>query len=307
LVEPDTAVDIAMHTYEGKLPDLVIFEDEEPVDALLKWGKLAAKDHHPIVREPIYWEILDELCNQTETLTCTRTRAWEFLNMGTMTYFGLELPIDFYNPDVDPIARFECIPTIGGKMNACLEKAAAQFCERLLPPPNNCVTDIALHISAQLESTDERRLDAKCSYERLGLEMDAPGRELYKKAASVARERLMNMSPFRRVDNGTLAFDKWSRETSEAHTAIDTFKKIHDPESREWNDKPCVPCKCVVACFIPSSVFELVFLLVHPRDGQLTFEGLGQLERLTKDSFKSAVYEPAEAPPPLNTANDSGS
>ena len=49
------------------------------------------------------------------------------------------------------------------------------------------------------------------------------------------------MSPFRRVDNGTLAFDTWSKETIEAHTAIDTFQKIKDSESREWNDKPCVP------------------------------------------------------------------
>ena len=81
LVKPDTAIDIAMYTYKGKLPDLVMFEDEEPVDALLKWGKLAAKDNHPIVREPIHWEILDELCNHKESLTCTWTRAWEFLNI----------------------------------------------------------------------------------------------------------------------------------------------------------------------------------------------------------------------------------
>jgi hypothetical protein len=51
----------------------------------------------------------------------------------------------------------------------------------------------------------------------------------------------MNMSPFRRVDNGTVAFNKWSRETGEAYTVIDTFQKIHDPFKREWNDKPCVP------------------------------------------------------------------
>ena len=47
------------------------------------------------------------------------------------------------------------------------------------------------------------------------------------------------MSPFRRVDNGTVTFDKWSTETAHAHTVIDTFMKIHDPEAREWNDKPC--------------------------------------------------------------------
>lgn len=117
LIEPDTQVDQAMHTFEGKLPDLVVIEDEEPVDALLRWGKIAAKEHldenwTPIVREPIYYEILDELCNQTESLTCTRTRAWEFLNMGAMAFSGNDYPVDYYNPDVHPSARSECVSTL---------------------------------------------------------------------------------------------------------------------------------------------------------------------------------------------------
>jgi hypothetical protein len=89
LVEPVDEVDEAFHTFEGKLPDLVIYEGDEPVDALVKWGKEASKvgteasakqeDWRPIVREPIYFEILDELCNQVDGLNCTRHRAWEFL------------------------------------------------------------------------------------------------------------------------------------------------------------------------------------------------------------------------------------
>jgi hypothetical protein len=243
LVEPDTDIDKAMHVYEGKLPDIVILEGEEPVDALLKWGKLAAKDHHPIVREPIYVEIFDELCHKTDNLNCTRTRAWEFLNLGSMKYFGDEYPIDIYNPDVDPIARKECHPIMDGKANKCIEKAASRFCDRFDPPPEACVKDITLHIADQISAIDKKRFDAKCSYKRLGLEMDAPGFELYKKVALIALERKMNMSPFRRVDNGTVAFDKWSMEKAEAHTAIDTFQKIRDPFRREWNDKPCVPCE----------------------------------------------------------------
>lgn len=113
MVEPDERVDKAMHVYEGKLPDLEILENEEPVDALLRWGKLAAKEHldakdyQSIVRQPIYLEILEELCGDPSktSLTCTRTRAHEFLSMGAMTFFGKEYPIEFYNPDVDPIAR----------------------------------------------------------------------------------------------------------------------------------------------------------------------------------------------------------
>ncbi len=51
LDEPDTDVIIAMHTYEGKLSDLTVFKDKEPFDALLKWDKLDAKNHQPIVQE----------------------------------------------------------------------------------------------------------------------------------------------------------------------------------------------------------------------------------------------------------------
>jgi hypothetical protein len=174
LIEPDTEVDQAMHIYEGKLPDLIILEDEEPVDALLKWGKESAKDLcvtpnsdcQPLVREPIYWEILDELCNRTENLHCSRSRAWEFLSMGTMTYFGDDYLIDYYNPAVDPSAHNETFAT--------MEKAASKFCERFLPPPDNCVRDITRHIDGQIQTTDDKRLDAKCSYKRLSLEQDAP-------------------------------------------------------------------------------------------------------------------------------------
>ena len=66
----------------------------------------------------------------------------------------------------------------------------------------------------------------------------------------------MNMSPFRRVDNGTASFYKWSKETSEARTAADTFQKVHDPESREWNDKPRVPCKDWIVALIFSASFS---------------------------------------------------
>jgi len=242
LVEPDNAVDQAMHTYEGKLPDLIIYEDEEPVDALIKWGKEAARKHHPIVREPIYNEIFDELCNKTDKLKCTRSRAWESLKMGTMTYYGVPFDIEFFNPDVDPVSRNQCYSTDDKYSNHCVENAADKFCRRLIPPPNDCKNDIIKHMMSQLELVNSNRLDAKCSYKRLGLEMDAPGRELYKKAAFVAKGKGLNISPFRRTDNRTGAIlYNWSKETKEGHAAIDTFHKIKDPESREWNDKPCEP------------------------------------------------------------------
>lgn len=177
-IEPDTQVDIAMHAYEGKLPDLVIHEDVEPVDALIVWAKLASKDHQPIVRESIYHEILDELCNQTETLACARTRAFEKLELGKMTYFGEEYGIQYYNPSVDPMAQRNCTGISGGNADSCMEEAASLFCSRLIPPPDNCVRDLTAHIASQVKAVDQKRLDGKETYSRLGLEMDAPGRSL---------------------------------------------------------------------------------------------------------------------------------
>lgn len=177
-IEPDTQVDIAMHAYEGKLPDLVIHEDVEPVDALIVWAKLASKDHQPIVRESIYHEILDELCNQTETLACARTRAFEKLELGKMTYFGEEYDIQYYNPSVDPMAQRNCTGISGGNADSCMEEAASLFCSRLIPPPENCVRDLTAHIASQVQAVDQKRLDGKETYSRLGLEMDAPGRSL---------------------------------------------------------------------------------------------------------------------------------
>ena len=118
-----------------------------------------------------------------------------------MTYFGQEYPIEIYIPMVDPIARQECISK-DNEPNSCILASAKQICDRITPTPNNCVEDIAQHIASQLDVFNGKRLDAKCSYQRLGLEIDAPGRELYKKAASIALSRGMNISPFRRVDNG---------------------------------------------------------------------------------------------------------
>lgn len=154
--------------------------------------------------------------------------------MGAMTYFGQEYPVEIYNPMVDPISSKECIIPGSDGFNTCVKASAKQFCARLHPPPPNCEADIAKHISTQLEEVDNKRLDSKCSYRRLGLEIDAPGRELYKKTAVIARSRGMNISPFRRIDNGTQPFYSWSTETAEAHAAVDTFHKVHDPESREW-------------------------------------------------------------------------
>jgi len=85
--------------------------------------------------------------------------------MGIMTHAGNEFAIDFYNPRVDPTSRKECIPFRIDEevVDTCVKEAAIEFCGFFLPPPNNCIKDITLHLASQLRITDERRLTTKCS------------------------------------------------------------------------------------------------------------------------------------------------
>ena len=104
------------------------------------------------------------------------------------------------------------------------------------------LSQIAAHMSGQLKDYDKGRLDSKDTYRKLNVEMDAPDKELFPALSAVVRSRQVNLAPFARVDNGTAAtYDSWDRHTLEAWAAIDAFAKVKDPESREWNDKPCEP------------------------------------------------------------------
>jgi hypothetical protein len=241
IIEPENAIDQAMHMYEGQLPDLVVFEDDEPVDVLLKWGKLASKDHHPIVREPIYWDILQKVCSEIRFISCRRTRAWRSIDMGMMTVSGQAYEITYVDRSVDPHSKDECRKTEDKSYDSCMEEAAAVFCARIYPCPENCVEVISIHISKQLRVNRKKRFDSKDTYIKLGLEMDCPDSELYHRVASVVRSRGMNIPPFHRVDNGTAMFYSWDLPTREAHVALDSYRKVRDSESRLWNDKPCTP------------------------------------------------------------------
>jgi hypothetical protein len=236
-IEPRNDIDRLMHIHEGLLPDLIILEDEEPVDAIMLWGKKAAKDHHPIVREKIYWDLLEKTCAEIENVECKRKRAWEHIDMGQITVYGMVHKISFFNPSVDPNAckrNSYCV-------NDEVKRAALGICRRINPPPTNCTDDLKSHIIDQLKAFEEGRLDKKDSYTKLGLEMDTPHEELFPAAAKMIRERKMNYSPFERVDNGTLSYPQWDRHSTEAFHVMDIHEKIKDSESREWNDKPCTP------------------------------------------------------------------
>lgn len=57
---------------------------------------------------------------------------------------------------------------------------------------------------------------------------------------------------------GTQSFYEWSKETREAYAALDTFHKIHDPESREWVS--CVYLSCLYNYQVYS---KLTFSICH--------------------------------------------
>jgi hypothetical protein len=234
-IEPKGEIDHAMHIHEGLLPDIVILENEEPVDIILRWGRLASKDHHPIVRESIYWDILSKICDE---IKCKRLRAWEYIDMGSIAVSGQSYKIDYYNPNVEPIGRKLC----GGKNNRCIEKAAKSFCERIRPVYSECSTDLTNHMSSQLEEYESHRLDQKDTYVKLGLEMDALSGELYPRMATIARSNGMNIVPYNSGGNHTHPlYYEWDTRTKAAYAAMDAHYKVRDPESREWNDKPCTP------------------------------------------------------------------
>ena len=238
-IEPSNDIDRLMHIHEGRLPDLRILEEEEPVDAILLWGKRAAKDHHPIVREKIYWDILEKTCIEIQGVTCKRKRAWEYIDMGQITAHGNIHKIDYFNPSVDPNSVGLC----GNKLsdeNLCVSKKAQKICRRIFPPLQNCVVDLATHISNQLREYGTKHLGSKDSYVRLRLEMDAPHQELFPTAAAMILDRGMNLSPFKRFGNETIPH-RWEKNTTEAYQIMDTHIKVKDGESREWNDKPCTP------------------------------------------------------------------
>ena len=236
-IEPKGDVDQAMHIHEGRLPDIVILENQEPVDIILKWGRLASKDHHPIVREPVYWGILAKVCSEIKNVKCRRLRAWEYIDMGSITVSGQSYKIDYYNPKVEPLGKKLC-----EKDNICIEKTAKSVCSRIFPQSLQCLSDLINHMTSQLIEYESNRLQNKDTYVKLGLEMDAPDSELFPQMISLVRSNGMNVVPLNVVGNTSSPVHyEWDDKTKAAYSAMDAYHKVRDPESREWNDKPCTP------------------------------------------------------------------
>jgi hypothetical protein len=256
VLEPQDTVDAAMYRAEGTLQELRILEDEEPVDAIMAWAKEAAKEHHPIVREPVHTGVLEETCREVH---CNRRRAWEGLDVGVMSFFGQRYNITLRNPRVDPLLKDQCprlfyqdnvefeewykIENTTISVNECHQTTAQQTCRRFFPPPHNCVHDLTVHVAKEQAKFDSKRLDSKSVYTKLELEMDATVQEIHERFIDIARnQHRLNMSPYARIDNGTHPNnDLWDIHSSSAHSVIDAYHKLVDAEKREFTDKPCTP------------------------------------------------------------------
>ena len=243
-VEPNNSIDVAIHAHEGRLPDLLVYEGDEPVDAILRWVKDTSKEFHPLARQPIHFNLIEEVCG-SKIVNCTRRRAWEEIDMGHIVYRNQQHNITYMNPSVDPIGRKNCHSILGGEVDSCVREKAIEVCQRFYPPFPGCIDEISVHISQQLRTFQGVRHNSKNAYTTLELEMDASQGELFQKAAVLVRGNGLNFSPYRRVDNGTDPYPgrtySHDERATRAYATLDAYFKVKDKESREWHDKPCTP------------------------------------------------------------------
>ena len=243
-IEPDIYIDSAMHAHQGKLPDLLMYEGDEPVDAILRWIKETSKEYHPLARQPIHMTLISDIC-ESKVVNCTRKRAWEEIHMGHIMFRNQAHNITYMNPAVDPIRRNQCYSILNDESDSCIQEQAIDICQRLQPALSGCADEISVHISRQLRGYQEVRYSNKNSYIALELEMDVSQGELFQKAAAIVRRNGLNFVPYHRVDNGTDqssgTYYIHSERGKRAYAALDAYIKVKDTETREWHDKPCTP------------------------------------------------------------------
>jgi hypothetical protein len=153
-IEPDPNIDMAMHNFMGKLPDLEILEGQYVADAVWKWAKDGEKKHHPLLRQPVHWGLIDEICNdenlQKDLIDkCTRRKAHIAIDMGAITTWGLKHDIIYWkSPNKTFAEELE---------EGIVESAAIEMCDRIVPSMNNCYSDINKHINDQYEHYESIR------------------------------------------------------------------------------------------------------------------------------------------------------
>ena len=153
-IEPDPNIDVAMHNFMGKLPDLEILEGQHVADAVWKWAKDGEKKHHPLLRQPVHWGLINEICNddnlQEDLIDkCARRKAHIVLDFGSITSWDQKHDIHFWkSPNMTFSEELE---------RGMVDEAAIEICDRIVPPMNNCYVDIGKHMIEQYELVESKR------------------------------------------------------------------------------------------------------------------------------------------------------
>ena len=234
-IEPNSKIDSAWYAFKGKVPDLEIKEGMEVADAVWDWAKSSEKTHHPLLRKPVHTGLISEICKKQVHLSrfCNRKKAYLVIDMGAITLFGMEHKIKYWkNPNATMEEEVEA---------GIVDSAAMEICDRLVPMPPNCYADISVHMKKQYSVYEEKRLDKKDLYVRLGVVSDASSTEIWHAAARVMKNFGENVVPFARVDNGTKVYHPWSEQVIRASNIRDKLDELLDEKDREWYDKPCEP------------------------------------------------------------------
>jgi len=234
-VEPRDYIDLAMHNHNGLIDDysVEVLEGQEVADAVWAFAKKAQKKHHPLLRRPIYWTMIDELCEELPD-QCTRKKAFERLNFGTLKIWGQEHKIEHWK---NPLATME--EEIEAGIMGDLAKAT---CSRLIPAPPTCVDDMIKHNIEQYEILDGKtRNNKKNMYYKIGVNSAADAGEIHAAASRALNKLGGNFSPYARVDNGTRPHHGWDHEVAYAYGITDGLGELFNETDREWYDKPCEP------------------------------------------------------------------
>jgi hypothetical protein len=129
-----------------------VLDGQEVADAVLLWAKAAEKEHHPLLRKPIYWSLIDELCEELPH-QCSRKKAHVQMNFGSIGLWGQTHEIFHWkNPNASMEEEVEA---------GLMEALAAETCDRLVPMPPNCVEDLTIHTRDQYKNVEHHRLKKK--------------------------------------------------------------------------------------------------------------------------------------------------
>jgi len=234
-IEPKDSIDWAMHDFTGLIKDfpLEVMEGQQVADAVWDWAKRAEKVHHPLLRKPVHWGLIDELCEELGESQCSRKKAHDRIDFGAITMWGINNKIDHWK---SPNRTME--EEIGMGL---MRELGEDTCSRLVPTPPNCVKDMEEHNEREYRVVEGTRMKKKNLYTKLGMASDASTGEIFLAAKNALNKLGDNVSPFARIDNGTEKYHRWDDHVAYTYGIKDKIGELLNEKDREWFDKPCEP------------------------------------------------------------------